>query len=81
MLLETRADMDMLHAVQNIARELKRHNDLMEQYIVLESAKQYEQDDDTSDDTDDHYRPCATNHDYSPSSPWNAPGMSVKDFI
>ena len=23
----------------------------------------------------------ATNGDYSPSSPWNAPGMSVRDFI
>lgn len=23
----------------------------------------------------------ATNGDYSPSAPWNAPGMSVSDFI
>lgn len=23
----------------------------------------------------------STNGDYSPSAPWNAPGMSVKDFI
>ena len=30
---------------------------------------------------DDPYSPCATNGDYSPSSPWNAPGMSVRDFI
>ena len=27
------------------------------------------------------YMPSATNGDYSPSCPWNAPGMSVKDFI
>lgn len=27
------------------------------------------------------YTPSATNHDYSPSDPWNAPGMSIKDFI
>lgn len=27
------------------------------------------------------YTPCATYGDYSPSSPWNAPGMSIHDFI
>jgi hypothetical protein len=27
------------------------------------------------------YIPSSTNRDYSPSNPWNAPGMSVKDFI
>ena len=31
--------------------------------------------------TDDRYTPSATAGDYSPSSPWNAPGMSVRDFI
>ena len=30
---------------------------------------------------DDEYCPSATGGDYSPSSPWNAPGMSVRDFI
>ena len=29
----------------------------------------------------DEYCPSATAGDYSPSSPWNAPGMSVRDFI
>lgn len=24
---------------------------------------------------------CCTNHDYGPSNPWDAPGMSVSDFI
>ena len=27
------------------------------------------------------YTPSATAGDYSPSSPWNAPGMSIHDFI
>lgn len=27
------------------------------------------------------YCPSATNGDYSPSCPWNAPGMSIRDFI
>lgn len=30
---------------------------------------------------DEPYTPSATNGDYSPSCPWNAPGMSVSDFI
>lgn len=32
-------------------------------------------------DDDDDYVPSSTNGDYSPSNPWDAPGMSVKDFI
>lgn len=27
------------------------------------------------------YCPSATAGDYSPSNPWDAPGMSIKDFI
>lgn len=30
---------------------------------------------------DDEYVPSAENGDYSPSNPWDAPGMSTKDFI
>lgn len=33
------------------------------------------------DDEDDDYIPSAENGDYSPSNPWDAPGMSIKDFI
>lgn len=29
----------------------------------------------------DEYRPSCTARDYGPSNPWNAPGMSVHDFI
>ena len=29
----------------------------------------------------DDYCPSSTNGDYSPSNPWDAPGMSVRDFI
>ena len=29
----------------------------------------------------DEYCSSATNGDYSPSCPWNAEGMSIKDFI
>jgi hypothetical protein len=30
---------------------------------------------------DNFYIPSCTNGDYSPSCPWNAPGMSISDFI
>lgn len=30
---------------------------------------------------DDYYCPSSTSGDYSPSNPWDAPGMSIKDFI
>lgn len=30
---------------------------------------------------DEHYIRSSTNGDYGPSNPWDAPGMSVSDFI
>lgn len=30
---------------------------------------------------DDEYVPSAENGDYSPSNPWDAPGMKISDFI
>ena len=30
---------------------------------------------------EDEYTPSASAGDYSPSNPWNAPGMSIYDFI
>ena len=33
------------------------------------------------DDDDDEYTPSASNGDYSPSNPWDAPGMKISDFI
>lgn len=35
--------------------------------------------DDIEDDRE--YTPSATRGDYSPSHPWDAPGMSISDFI
>ena len=37
--------------------------------------------DDVSEDEFEEYTPSATQGDYSPSHPWDAPGMSVHDFI
>ena len=33
------------------------------------------------EDDDDEYVPSSTNGDYSPSNPWDAPGMKMSDFI
>ena len=30
---------------------------------------------------EDDYCPSSTYGDYSPSNPWDAPGMSIRDFI
>ena len=39
------------------------------------------EDREDSDDNDKENHLSAENGDYSPSCPWNAPGMSVKDFV
>lgn len=36
---------------------------------------------DESDYDDEEYIPSSTNRDYGPSNPWDAPGMSIRDFI
>lgn len=33
------------------------------------------------EDEDDEYVPSSSNGDYSPSNPWDAPGMKMSDFI
>ena len=35
----------------------------------------------TSEDADSHTAPSSTGGDYRPAHPWDAPGMSVSDFI
>lgn len=44
-----------------------------------ESSSSYEEEFD--DYEEDDYTPSSTRGDYSPSNPWDAPGMSVSDFI
>ncbi len=38
-------------------------------------------DDDLVEMYDEEYIPSAENGDYSPSNPWDAPGMKMSDFI
>lgn len=39
----------------------------------------YDEEEEMFDDED--YVPSSSRRDYGPSNPWDAPGMSVKDFI
>ena len=41
----------------------------------------FEVPEDFKDEEDDEYTPSAENGDYSPSNPWDAPGMKLSDFI
>lgn len=51
--------------------------DYMNDWIEDTSDDEWEE----SDWDDEDYIPSATRGDYSPSNPWDAPGMSIKDFI
>lgn len=53
----------------------------VEKYIHL-LYEDTEEDFEEEEIFDEHeYIPCSTYRDYCPSNPWDAPGMSVKDFI
>ena len=41
----------------------------------------YLEDNKNTIEEDENYIRSSTNGDYSPSAPWGAPGMSIKDFI
>ena len=47
----------------------------------VEEDEYNEEYDDLEYEEDDYYTPSATAGDYSPSSPWNSPGMSWRDFL
>ena len=40
-----------------------------------------EDEEEDEDEDEEEYVPSAENGDYSPSNPWDAPGMSINDFI
>ena len=41
----------------------------------------FEVPEDFEEEEDDEYVPSSENGDYSPSNPWDAPGMKMSDFI
>ena len=63
--------------VQEYLKALK-HIGYTKEEILEEIANNNFDDEDLGDK---EYCPSSTNGDYSPSNPWDAPGMSIKDFI
>ncbi len=68
---------------KNYAEVLEKHT--KEELEKLE--KEYDawmmefESDEYAFENDYDYVPSSTNGDYSPSNPWDAPGMSIYDFI
>jgi hypothetical protein len=60
---------------------------LVDCMVYNEEKKEYEhvyrwfEVPDGFEEEDEEYTPSSTGGDYSPSNPWDAPGMSVSDFI
>lgn len=49
---------------------------------VAETCEDYKEKPQTDEaEEEEHEYRSATRGDYSPSCPWNAPGMSISDFI
>lgn len=54
------------------------------QYVQENFTKPIDRMDDVDrfeEDMDEMYPRTGTDGDYGPSTPWNAPGMSIRDFI
>ena len=64
--------------VQEVAVEARRQ---MDKYGFEEETAIEEAVLDLYGDDEEEYCPSSTAGDYSPSNPWDAPGMSIKDFI
>ena len=48
---------------------------------IIFDEKDVEATYDEDDEDEEEYVPSAESGDYSPSNPWDAPGMSINDFI
>lgn len=49
--------------------------------LYISRRNRLEEEEEVRNESEYDYTPSATHGDYSPSCPWNAPGMSIKDFI
>ena len=59
-------------------RELIENDDL--ELDALESGR-YALDNPYWSWEEEHYTPSSTMGDYGPGNPWDAPGMSIRDFL
>ena len=59
-----------------------REYDAQEFYeTIAELIEQDSSEIDREEPLESEYTPSATTRDYSPGNPWDAPGMSISDFI
>ena len=81
--IEIKAEKDTLIALAKALREAYVEGTLSDLAYLIErefdidgirSESEYDYD-------DEEYVPSAENGDYSPSNPWDAPGMRMSDFI
>ena len=74
----------MVRALQELVNEddvsILKVADLVEEGRYTVRNPFFSEGEDEEDD-DDWYIPSATAGDYSPSHPWDAPGMCLRDFI
>ena len=75
--IEIKAEEHTLINLAKALREAEAEGTLSDLAYQIE----YEFDIDGIRNEDDEYVPSAENGDYGPSNPWDAPGMSIKDFI
>lgn len=68
------------HHLLELAEKL-READVEGSWADLVYQIEYEFDVDGIRSLDEHYTSSSSNGDYSPSNPWDAPGMSIRDFI
>ena len=75
--IEIKAEEHTLIALAKALREANVEGTLSDLAYQIE----YEFDIDGVRSEDEYYTPSAENGDYSPSNPWDAPGMRMSDFI
>ena len=68
------ADADKFYSDQQL-------DEWIEMLKHTETEEEHKEQDEIITVKEYHYTPSACNGDYSPSNPWNAPGMSIHDFI
>lgn len=73
--------MSIIHDFNMSDEEIALMHNILEVDDEWSEEDIYEIDDGWYQEEDDDYVPSAENGDYSPTHPWDAPGMSIWDFI
>lgn len=76
--VEIKAEKHTLIALAKALREANVEGTLSD--LVYQIEYEFDIDGVRSED-EEYYTPSSTNGDYSPSNPWDAPGMRMSDFI